>query len=53
MVTEWRWIWGCKIRLCSVGSGLMHATVLETGQNKNVEQGLTHSLPPTPHPQAG
>lgn len=31
----------------------MRATVLETGQNKNVEQVLTHSPPPLPTPQAG
>lgn len=31
----------------------MRATVLETGQNKNVEQLLTHSSSPTPTPRPG
>lgn len=48
MVTDNGWIRNPAV-FCWVG--FMRATVLETGQNKNVEQVLTHPPPPTPNPQ--
>lgn len=47
MGTE-RWIGVARSGSFLLGVGFMRATVLETGQNKNVEQVLTHSPPPLP-----